>query len=308
MPSTDYTHRNCPGCSATPPAALEVHSGIRAENLPFSELGPYWNGFFQEKIFFSYVRCPVCSLVYAPIFFKKEQLAELYSQMPANMDVVPNAALVRTQYEYFKCLRRYSSGTGEYIEIGPDIGLLTKFCASESAYSKYWLFEPNRSVREQLTASVNQKQFEIIETIENFDCVPDETAGALVMVHVLDHLLDPVETLKSLRRKLSDGAAVIIVTHNEQSYLRRLTRSMWPAYCLQHPQIYNRRSITNVLEAAGYTVTKISRTKNYFELSFLIKHLLWAFGIKVTSVPKFLDRVVGLKLGNIITAAKVNKK
>ena len=47
----------------------------------------------------------------------------------------------------------------------------------------------------------------------------------------------------------------------------------------------------------------IERTKNYFEFSFLLKHLLWAFGIKVKSVPKCFDFTIGLRLGNMITIA-----
>ena len=123
------------------------------------------------------------------------------------------------------------------------------------------------------------------------------------MIQVLDHLLDPVATLSELKTKLLPGAKLLLVTHNEQSLLRKLIGWKWPAFCLQHPQIYSPQSITQLLEKAGYTVNSIKRTKNYFQASFLLKHLLWALGIKVQTIPRILDFTVGLKLGNMITIA-----
>jgi hypothetical protein len=61
-----------------------------------------------------------------------------------------------------------------------------------------------------------------------------------------------------------------------------------------------------LLEKAGYKVDSIARTKNYFQFGFLLKHLLWAFGLKVKSVPSFFDFTIGLKLGNIVTIATPN--
>jgi hypothetical protein len=96
------------------------------------------------------------------------------------------------------------------------------------------------------------------------------------------------------------------VTHNEQSLLRKIVGWKWPAFCLQHPQIYSPESMSMLLEKSGYKVDSIKRTKNYFQLSFLLKHLLWAFGLKVKSVPSIFDFTISLKLGNTITIATPN--
>jgi hypothetical protein len=141
-----------------------------------------------------------------------------------------------------------------------------------------------------------------------FSHVPDHSASAAVMIHVLDHLLDPIATLSELRQKLKPGAKLLLVTHNESSLLRRIVGWRWPAFCLQHPQIYNPESMRKLLEAAGYEVLQRSRTVNYFQIDFLLKHLLWAFGIKVKSVPSFGKFTLGLKLGNMLTIATPKKE
>jgi hypothetical protein len=281
----------------------EVSSLQRAEDLSYESLVPYWNGFFKEKIFFTYARCEECALLFAPIFYDLDQLGALYEQMPPNMDLVPMAALVKTQRGYFEELKKFSSLKNGYIEIGPDIGIFTENCSREGEFNNYWLCEPNREVAGTLAKSVGNNQFTIIEDMFGFSQIPDHSAGAAVMIQVLDHLLDPIATLTELRAKLLPDAKLLIVTHNEQSLLRKIVGWRWPAFCLQHPQIYNPNSITKLLEKSGYKVNSIEKTRNYFEFSFLLKHLLWAFGIKVKSVPSIFNFTIGLKLGNIVTIA-----
>ena len=295
MSSNQYLHRQCPICQKSIPYIFEIASEKKGEDLNYEELVPSWNGFFKEKIFFSYARCENCQLLFAPIFYRPEQLEALYGQMPPNMDVVPMAALIKTQKGYFDTLKRFSKLDHGYIEVGPDIGIFTENCRKQGNFGSYWLCEPNTLVAEALARTVSGKPFKIIEEMFGFGVIPNQTASVAVMIQVLDHLLDPVATLPD--------AKLLLVTHNEQSLLRKIVGWRWPAFCLQHPQIYSPHSIKALLEKAGYEVNTIERTKNYFEFSFLLKHLLWAFGIKVKSVPKCFDFTIGLRLGNMITIA-----
>lgn len=303
----DYLHRDCPICQKKTETSVEVSSKVRAEDLSYESLIPYWNGFFKEKIFFSYARCSVCDLLFTPIFYQLNQLEALYSQMPPNMDVVPMSALLKTQRDYFIELKKNSSLKNGYIEIGPDIGIFTVNCVSEGSFDKYWLCEPNKAVAKALTKVVCERDFQIIEDMFGFSAIPNQSAGAAVMIQVLDHLLDPVATLKELGQKLEPDGKLLLVTHNEQSILRKITNWKWPAFCLQHPQIYSPNSITKLLEVSGYKVESIRASKNYFEFSFLLKHLFWAIGFKVKSIPKLLNFQIGLKLGNIVTVASVKR-
>lgn len=298
-----YLHRDCPICQAKTKFMIEVSSNQRAEDLGYESLVPYWNGFFKEKIFFSYARCGECELLFSPIFYGPDQLEALYGQMPPNMDLVPMAALVKTQKGYFDELKKSSPLKNGYIEIGPDIGIFTENCSRVGGFDNYWLCEPNKEVAGALAKSVGNNRFTIIEDMFGFNQIPNHSAGAAVMIQVLDHLLDPVATLSELREKLLPDAKLLIVTHNEQSFLRKIVGWRWPAFCLQHPQIYNPSSITKLLEKAGYKVKSIEKTRNYFEFSFLLKHLLWAFGIKVKKIPSIFNFTIGLKLGNIVTVA-----
>jgi hypothetical protein len=299
-----YLRRNCPCCGNAPPAQPEVRTAITADTLGFDELTPQWNGFFKEgKSIFSYVRCTGCGLLYAPVFFDNEQLGRLYAQMPPNMDEVPLPALRATQRGYFEALKRHSALKGGFIEVGPDVGLFTENCVREGQFDEYWLLEPNRAVEGALREVVNGRKHHIVHDMFGFKDIPEKAASAAVMIHVLDHLLDPVETLRQIRRTLTPGSTLVIVTHDESSLLRQVIGSRWPAFCLQHPQIYNPKSIRKLMDAAGFEVKEVSKTVNHFEVKFLLKHLLWALGFKPKKVPSFANAVVGLKLGNMLTVA-----
>jgi SAM-dependent methyltransferase len=275
----------------------------RAEAMGFDELVPCWNGFFKEKVFFSYLRCPRCQLLFTPVFFSPDQLGELYRGMPPNMESVPESALQRTQRGYFDWLRSNATFEGDYLEMGPDVGLFVRNCVSAGGFGRYWLFEPNRDVAPALTAAMGAEDHVLVHDMTGFDTVPEATLGAAVMVHVLDHLLDPMPTLVELRRKLQPGGKLLIVTHDESSMLRRAFGKMWPPFCLQHPQLFRPETMKTMLATAGFEKIEVKRAKNYFPISFLFQHLLWAIGVKSRHAPSFDGLTVGLRLGNMMTLA-----
>ncbi len=303
MEESSFLNRVCPACGVKPPAKTSISSEVVAESLGFEALIPYWNGFFKDKVIFSYSKCTNCSMLYAPVFFNGPQLERMYGQMPPNMSEVPLDALRRTQRGYFEALKNCVTLEGGFIEVGPDIGLFTENCTKEGNFDQYWLFEPNRDVLPALSRVMDGKKFHVIHDMFGFSHVPDHSASVAVMIHVLDHLLDPVATLLELKQKLTPGAKLLLVTHDESSLLRRLFGWRWPVFCLQHPQIYNPATMRFLLNEAGYEVQAQSKTVNFFQFSFLLKHLFWAVGIKVKSVPSFGNFTIGLKLGNMLTIA-----
>ena len=301
-----YQHRNCPACNGQPDPTTRVSSKVPAETLTFDELQSYWNGFFKAKVFFSYCKCADCGLMFAPTFFTGEQLEKLYREMPDNTAGVPMEALRRTQYGYFKSLKAHTRLAGGYLEIGPDIGLFTENCVREGAFDSYWLFEPNRSVWPALEQMMDGRENHIISEMFGFAQVPDGHISSAVMIHVLDHLIDPVAALRELREKLTPQAALLVVTHDESSLLRKVTGAGWPAYCLQHPQLFNADSIRSLMRAAGFEVVRTEKTVNHFPVTYLLKHLLWAFGVKF-NIPQWDRFQIGLKLGNMLNVAVPTK-
>jgi hypothetical protein len=102
MSQSLFLKRDCPICKNKGPHKTVIETTKKAENLPFEKLVNYWNGFFKEKIIFTYARCDGCGLLFSPTFFNEKQLNKLYAQMAPNMDEVPEGALKSTQHDYMK--------------------------------------------------------------------------------------------------------------------------------------------------------------------------------------------------------------
>lgn len=298
----NFGHRPCPSCGSTR-LREEVTSERRAEGMSLDELRPYWSGLFKEKVFFSYDRCGDCGLLYAPTFFTEPQLGELYADMAPNMDLVPTDALEATQRGYWDAARRNGTLDGGYLEIGPDIGYIVSHAAKQGAFEHFWLVEPNRSVHPQLAAAASSKPHTIIADMDDLSPIPDQSVGLAVMIHVLDHLLNPIATLEQIHAKLKPGGRLVIVTHNEASALRSMMRKRWPPFCLQHPQLFNPRSMTDLVGRAGYTAVEVARSTNYFPIRFMARQAAYTVGLDISRLP-LPTQSIGLKLGNMITIAR----
>jgi 2-polyprenyl-3-methyl-5-hydroxy-6-metoxy-1,4-benzoquinol methylase len=294
-----YKIRSCPRCKGDAKDNIEIASNVPAEEVSPASLTAYWNGLFKENIFFSYHRCKICDLLYCKQYLREDQISTLYSQMPPNMDDVEIGSLTKTHLGYLKKVKKYLNSDGDFLEIGPDIGLFLSALIKKKSYKKYWLFEPNIQVRGTLESILQGSHYEISHEMTNFENIPEDSLSTIVMIHVFDHLIEPLEFLRNLKSKLKKGAKVIIITHDEKSLLRMILGKKWPPFCLQHPQIYNKKSIENMALEANYKLLVQYKTKNYFPVSFLIKNLFWIFKIKVNL--KFLNFPIGLKLGNIMT-------
>lgn len=295
--------RKCPVCMGEGAEGPEVTSNPRAEDLPLETLRSYWSGFFKEKIFFSYYRCTTCKLLFCKYYLDVPKLGQLYQQMSDNTAGVSVDCLKKTQEGYFRILQKRSSLTGDFMELGPDIGLFTDFCVKEGNFSHFWLFEPNQAVHPQLGHVLKGRSHTLSTEMMNYEEISDQSLSLVVMVHVLDHLLAPKQALESIRQKMKPGAILMAVTHDESSWLAKFTKYRWLPYCLQHPQLFNQGSINALMKMSGYKVLKIIKTYNYFPALYLLKHILWALGIRGISIPNTMLFKVPLKLGNIITIA-----
>jgi len=305
----DYLKRACCICGPNAPLKTAMHTTAPAELSLFEDLKEQWHGFFKDsdtdRSFFSYLRCQQCELLFCPTYFSAQQLDCLYQDMPDNTASVDLDAMQKTQYGYFKQVLPYLGDIhGDYFEMGPDIGLFTKHAADKNIFDKLWLAEPNQAVWPKLTQLLGARSHHLFSDLLKEAPIPDETLSAAVMIHVLDHVLDPVEVLNHLYAKMKKDAILMIVTHDESSLLAQVLRKRWPAYCLQHPQLYRPSSISKLLSNARFKVVEIEKTYNYFPMGYLLNHLIWALGFKKKIFPDWNRLQLPLKLGNMITIAK----
>ena len=297
------TQRACCACSSDQGERIgRIVSPVAAARLDFDEFKEYWRGFRSRQCFFDYERCSTCGLLYCPNYFTQEALDALYASMDDNTAGEASDVLSRTQARYIDFLREHSSDAETYLEIGPDIGLSSRIALQNSTIRRAVFVEPNRDVHPELRELASRISCTVTTDLELLTSAAN--ADEAVLVHVLDHLLEPVGYLNNLVDHLAPGAVVLIVVHNEQSILRKLLRTRWPPFCLQHPQLYSPSSLEHVLNSSGLEVIEVRPTTNVFTLRHCVRMAgdLVGFG---QGLARFVPPIaLPIRLGNIMAVAR----
>ena len=297
-----WVKRNCPICNLDNHAKEpEISSTKRAEELSWSEVKDLFVGLRNEQTFFSYYRCTGCGLLYCPWYFSDQQLEILYAEMPDNLMGEDKSVISKTQSGYVKWLKERTTGRN-YMEIGPDIGLVANSVDSTFQINEAYLVEPNLAVHAQLVLSMPKTKN--VKVVEYLGQISTAESDLITGVHVYDHLLHPVKDLKELRSKSASNSNLVIVVHNEKSRLRYLMKKAWPPFCLQHPQLYNPKTLGLLLEKSGWQLVEVNKSTNWYKARHFAE-----MGLGVLGLPKGLSRIfpsieIPLKLGNMISISK----
>jgi hypothetical protein len=224
--------------------------------------------------------------------------------MPDNTMGEDKRTASKTQFRYARKIVNSSNNVESFLEIGPDIGLVAKEIVSLIKVKKVFMVEPNVAVHQELNQSLEESRS--TEICTDIDKLTENNFDLIVGIHVLDHLLNPKNDLAAISKYSGNQQTSAFVVHNEKSYLRRIMNDKWPPFCLQHPQLYNRKTLRKMLETSDYKDFKITRTINYYHLNNLSSMLL-----RILGLPKWLNKGVPhiempFLLGNILITARKN--
>jgi len=135
---------------------------------------------------------------------------------------------------------------------------------------------------ELLASARNQLTDEGIPCVESLAELGGGKIDAAFMMHVLEHLPDPLLFLKQAREKLVDSnpkaQIVVEVPHARDFLIDRLRVSEFVAFTLwsQHLVLHTRESLRLLLAAAGFTNITVRGVQRYP----LSNHLAWlAYGL-----------------------------
>lgn len=300
--------RNCPICGSDRKRDQpSIAAKSPAELQEWDEVKNSFIGLRAQQTFFSYFHCLQCGLLYCPLYFQENQLAELYKSMPDNLLGESRGTALKTQSRYADYFSSGLTKVENYLELGPDVGLVSKTIGEKFKPKNAVLVEPNQSIYAELRR--NSTSFGNIVITSDENSLPENANSDLIVgVHVFDHLIDPVSSLIKLRDSASDIARIGIVVHDENSIISKLLKTKWPPYCLQHPQLYNKKTLSRLLEVSGWEVETTSKSTNYFHLDNIATMLLSVLGITL-NLRKVIPHIqVPIKLGNIIARGKNSVK
>lgn len=123
----------------------------------------------------------------------------------------------------------------------------------------------SRYAREELHLDVNTGDLLDSKYQDNFFDV-------VTMWHSLEHLFEPLKTLKEIRRIIKNDGLLVVSVPNIDSFVARVFKTYW--YGLQlpvHLVAFTTDSITKILKSAGFDVKKVyyDRRNSTLKLSLL---------------------------------------
>jgi SAM-dependent methyltransferase len=155
-----------------------------------------------------------------------------------------------------------------------------------------WGVEPSKWAVEHAQAQGLRMK---LGTLESAD-FPEHTFSVVTMWDVIEHVTDPLNTLKAAGRVLQPGGLLVVHTMDIDSLFARLMGKRWPWFMEMHLFYFSRRTMAAMLEKAGFEVLWIGAQGRYLQAGYLAS--------RVTA----LAPAIGRPLEALITKLRLRKK
>ena len=162
-----------------------------------------------------------------------------------------------------KLIKKYISEEGSVLDLGCGMGFFLLEMQKEGYYVQG--LDISEYAADIATNKLNTRIFsgdlsDISFEHKQFDIV--------TFWDVLEHLYNPVKSLKEVSRIIKQNGVLIIETLNISSLTARVLKEKWPLYFPPyHLYYYNRKSISRLLEKTGFEIVKSFPVQTYIKSS-----------------------------------------
>jgi SAM-dependent methyltransferase len=133
---------------------------------------------------------------------------------------------------------------------------------------------------------------------------PPGSFDAAVMLDVLEHLVDPLASLRSLRTLVAPDGLVTLSTVNISSIHGRLRKERWPWLIRPHLHYFSPETLHAMLLAAGLRLVEWDVVPRSFHVSYVANRLgsnLGPLGPAAAALSRVADvRVPVGRLGDVV--------
>jgi len=96
--------------------------------------------------------------------------------------------------------------------------------------------------------------------------------GAILAADVIEHVRHPKDWLLRIHDLLVPGGIVLLITPSLDSWTRRLLRSRWMEYKVEHLHYFSAASIRRLLERCGFGEIRVSPSRKVVTIDYLSHH------------------------------------
>ena len=219
-----------------------------------------------DRNYFRWVKCKDCGLLRSDPVIELD-LDTLYEKSSFDYST-ESFSLGKT---YIRLLDKISKRLefASVLEVGGGNGFFLD-AVLDSGVKEICGIEPSR---EAIDSSSEQVKPHMIQSMLTRDVVKNLDFDVVTMFHVLDHLPDPLDSLRICGEALTPEGAILIAVHNCEAISARLLKTRSPIYDVEHTYLYSKKTLKNLLIEAGFVNVEVGSYWNSYSLAYLI-HLL----------------------------------
>lgn len=237
------------------------------------------------------VKCDQCGLIYANprkdadhVHIKSWPDDPEWDPVIRNPQRFEKEQLQTRDYDKTRALlNRLYPNRGHVLEVGSGFGSLLQTFRMDG-----WRVtgvEPDRNLARYTTAKLG---IETINGILESANIPSESVDVAIMLHVIEHVPDPVGTLKEIYRVLKPGGHMVLETPRYDTLMFKLLgRRERSVSCDGHIYFFTTNSLRRAYERAGFSLLQFQCVGRSLTLDRL------AYNAGVISKNRSLQRVIG---------------
>ena len=271
MKNASLHNRSCPVCHSSKEGPVFVDQNIKAEELTkFAFASRKIPEFFSHRL----IRCPDCTVIYAPAVPSNQFLKEAY--LEADFDSGDEAQCAAASYG--KALERHIAKLrhrGSALEIGTGTGAFLPYL-QKWGFSSVIGIEPSIAAIENAHPKIKPLiQMGIFEPKK----FKPNSFSFICCFQTLEHVLEPKELVQSCLFLLEPGGMLALVTHDHSAWLNKLLGRRSPIVDIEHLQIFSPQNMELLLKTSGFEEIAIHSIQNSYRLQY------W---LRLTPIPRTL--------------------
>ncbi len=218
----------------------------------------------SHGVFTNIVQCSRCGLIYENPREPEAVIEEDYAQVEDPDYEREAQGRVRTFTRLLDRLEQIRS-RGRLADIGCYTGVFL-----ELARQRGWEtlgVEPS----EWAARKAEEKGLTVVNKPLRHAALPADSFDVVTLWDVIEHLHDPLGTLREIRRVLRPGGLLALSTMNAGSLFAKALGSSWPWYMRMHLYYFTRGTISEMLKAAGFDLVSTEQHKRIVSLRYFIE-------------------------------------
>ncbi len=258
------------------------------------------NGYGRHHII---VQCLDCGLVYANPRYDSGEMLTRYQAVEDPLYVEEREGRVLTFERHLRPLEEIMPpGDGQrLLDVGCHVGVFVELAAQHGWDA--WGVEPSQWAVTQ----AQQAGLQVVEGTMATAGFDDGSFDVITMWDVIEHLEQPSAEVRQAHRLLKPGGMLVAHTMDLDSVFARLMGRRWPWLMEMHLYYFSRRTLTTLMEKAGFQVLTIKPQGRYLRLGYLATRVA-AFSQSLGSTLEWLfdrlplsERAIPVNLGDLVT-------